>query len=146
MRENFQIACKFVLDHEGGYSVDPNDPGGETNFGISKRYHPDVDIKNLTQMDAARIYFDEYWMKLADTLPFPLDIAVMDSSVNPGIGATQTFLADSPSFDKLLMRREKYYIDKIIDNPVKLRYFFGWTQRIMDLYNLIRAEVKRRNI
>ena len=45
-----------VLEHEGGYVNDPKDLGGETNFGITKRWYPDLDIKNLTKEDAIEIY------------------------------------------------------------------------------------------
>ena len=41
----FSLAIPIVLENEGGYVDDPNDPGGETNFGISKRSYPNVDIK-----------------------------------------------------------------------------------------------------
>ena len=51
----FEEAVKSVLKHEGGYVNDPKDPGGETNFGISKRAFPDLDIKNLTEEDAIEI-------------------------------------------------------------------------------------------
>ena len=37
-----------TLGKEGGYVNNSRDPGGETNFGISKRAYPNVDIKNLT--------------------------------------------------------------------------------------------------
>lgn len=144
MRENFALAVGFVLKKEGGYSNDPDDPGGETNFGISKRYHPDVDIKNLTATDAAKIYFSEYWMALADALPFPMDVVAMDMSVNPGIQTTKTLLVDCPSWEALLIRREQYYLDKIAAKPVKAKYFFGWTQRILDLHNLIHDEIKKQ--
>ncbi len=46
---NFDEIIEVVLHHEGGYVNDPDDPGGETNFGIAKRSHPDVDIANLTK-------------------------------------------------------------------------------------------------
>jgi len=42
--------------HEGGYVNHPDDPGGETNFGISKKEFPNLDIKNLTRDDAKEIY------------------------------------------------------------------------------------------
>ena len=44
----FDIAFKLTIGHEGGYVNDPDDPGGETNYGISKRSYPDVDIANIT--------------------------------------------------------------------------------------------------
>ena len=49
----FQRCVLFVLNEEGGYVNDPADPGGETNFGISMRAHPEVDIKALTKAKAA---------------------------------------------------------------------------------------------
>ena len=49
MLTDFNDIIEVVLHHEGGYVNDPKDPGGETNFGIAKRSHPDVDIKNLTK-------------------------------------------------------------------------------------------------
>ena len=49
MLTKFDDIIEVVLHHEGGYVNDPDDPGGETNFGIAKRSHPDVDIKNLTK-------------------------------------------------------------------------------------------------
>src|SRR5262245_58371277 len=57
----FKDAIRVVLKHEGGYSNDPADAGGETNFGISKRAHPDVDVKNLTRGEAEKIYKRHYW-------------------------------------------------------------------------------------
>ena len=37
---NFIIALKKVLKNEGGYANDPNDAGGETYKGISRKNHP----------------------------------------------------------------------------------------------------------
>lgn len=57
-------AIAKVLNHEGGYADNPNDPGGETNFGISKRAYPDLDIKNLTREKAMAIYQRDYVLPL----------------------------------------------------------------------------------
>ncbi len=57
----FSEAIDLVLSQEGGYSDDKNDPGGETNFGISKRSYPDLDIKALTRGEAVEIYRRDYW-------------------------------------------------------------------------------------
>lgn len=50
-----------LLVVEGGYVNDPNDPGGETKYGISKRSYPRVDIKNLTEDDARKIFIEDYF-------------------------------------------------------------------------------------
>ena len=84
MRENFDKAFQLTIGLEGAYSNNKNDPGGETNFGISKRYHPDTDVKNLTPDGAKAIYRQEYWIPAGcDAVPYPLDICLFDSQVNP---------------------------------------------------------------
>jgi lysozyme family protein len=59
----FLKAFDYLMHHEGGYSNDHNDAGGETKFGISKRSYPNLDIKNLTRDQACQIYFVDFWMK-----------------------------------------------------------------------------------
>lgn len=59
----FNLAFIKLMDAEGGYVNDPDDPGGMTKYGISQRAHPDVDIKNLTIDGAKEIYRLEYWEK-----------------------------------------------------------------------------------
>ena len=64
MEKNFfDEAFEELMILEGGYVNNPNDPGGETNFGICKRSYPDLDIKNLTKDIAKEIYFKEYYDK-----------------------------------------------------------------------------------
>ena len=66
----FDQAFAIVIGEEGGYVNDPNDPGGETKYGIAKNSHPNVDIANLTLDQAKAIYKTEYWDKVfGDTLP-----------------------------------------------------------------------------
>ncbi|ETZ07377.1 hypothetical protein P618_200441 [Holospora obtusa F1] len=50
-----------LLAHEGGYSDDPDDDGGETKFGISKRSYPHVDVDALTVEQAKNIYKRDFW-------------------------------------------------------------------------------------
>lgn len=83
--DKFDIAMKFTLRWEGGYVNHAADPGGETNFGIAKRSHPDVDIKNLTEEGAKKIYRESYWNKIkGDELAPAVALAVMDYAVNSG--------------------------------------------------------------
>ena len=83
---NFEQASARLLGHEGGYVNDPNDPGGETNWGISKRSYPNVDIKALTRDEALAIYKRDYWDRVrADQMPEALRFQVYDFAVNSGI-------------------------------------------------------------
>jgi lysozyme family protein len=82
---SFDRAIPLVLRFEGGYVNDPRDPGGETNYGISKRAYPNLDIRNLTVAQASAIYRRDYWTPLrCDDLPWPLSLAVFDAAVNQG--------------------------------------------------------------
>ena len=47
---------KGLLLDEGGYVDNPNDPVGETNYGVSKKYYPGLDIKNLNPKEAKQIH------------------------------------------------------------------------------------------
>ena len=81
----FTNAVTHTLQLEGGYVNDPNDPGGETKYGISKRAYPQVDIRNLTLEKATTIYFNDYWTKIrGDSLPLGLSRVVFDMAVNAG--------------------------------------------------------------
>jgi lysozyme family protein len=59
----FLKAFDYLMYHEGGYSNDPKDAGGETRYGISKRSYPHLDIKILTRDQAKQIYFVDFWIK-----------------------------------------------------------------------------------
>lgn len=82
-----------ILSHEGGYVNHPNDPGGETKWGIAKRSHPNVDIRNLTRDGAIEIYRKEYWQPVeALNLPVALQFQVLDASINHGLSRAVSLL------------------------------------------------------
>ena len=82
---NFDKIIEKVLEHEGGYVNDPDDLGGETNYGITKRFFPDVDIKNLTKEQAKKIYHQDYWRPAkCDEVPNHLKHIYFDMCVNFG--------------------------------------------------------------
>lgn len=84
---NFDKCIARLLQTEGGYVNDPQDPGGETNFGISKRSYPNVDIKSLTWEKAAAIYKRDYWDPLdLDRAPDGIGYQLLSFSVNSGVG------------------------------------------------------------
>jgi lysozyme family protein len=90
----------FILKYEGGYVNDPDDPGGETNRGITKAtlaaaYASGIVkhnvVKNVTREDASKIYKARYYANYGyDKLPFALSLAVTDTTVNCGrVGAAK---------------------------------------------------------
>lgn len=82
---NFETAVALVLKHEGGYVNDPHDAGGETNWGISKRSYPTLDIRGLTREQASDIYRRDFWEPLyCDAIPYGLAVQVFDHGVNAG--------------------------------------------------------------
>ena len=83
---DFETAIERVLGHEGGYVNDPDDPGGETQWGISKRSYPDVDIKALTRDGAKLLYERDFWKPVAQTTDdSALRFQMLDAAVNHGM-------------------------------------------------------------
>jgi len=92
----FEKAFMFILKWEGGYVNDPDDPGGETKYGISKRQYPDLDIKNLTIEQAKEIYWKDYWLRgkcdKIEALSQRLAFLHFNYCVNTGISRAGKFL------------------------------------------------------
>jgi len=63
MKDYFPQVFEYLMNIEGVYSNDPDDPGGETKWGISKRSFPNEDIKSLTKYRATELYRTHYWEK-----------------------------------------------------------------------------------
>jgi lysozyme family protein len=83
---NFDQAFDRLISNEGGYVNHPDDPGGETKFGISKRSYPRVDIKNLTRDEAKQIYRTDFWLRgQMDQYDGAIAFQVFDAAVNHGI-------------------------------------------------------------
>jgi lysozyme family protein len=83
---DFYAAFDILVGHEGGYVDHPDDPGGETKFGISKRAYPELSIAALTLEDAKTIYREDYWDRVrADKLPPELRFPLFDAAVNAGV-------------------------------------------------------------
>lgn len=92
---NFDACIAFTLGEEGGFSDDPDDPGGATNMGITLaelslwRGIPCTadDVRNLQRPEAIAIYLSRYWRAMSgDALPLGVDLAVVDFGINAGPG------------------------------------------------------------
>lgn len=98
----FDICLTFVLRAEGGYSDDPVDRGGATNFGIVQRTYdvyrtraglPLQSVHFITALETGVIYANDYWIpSIANECPAGLDLAMFDSAVQHGPGRAVKFL------------------------------------------------------
>lgn len=155
--KNFERAVKVILKHEGGYVNHPNDPGGETNFGISKRSFPNEDIKNLTVERATEIYHEHFWkpLKLHLLSSEYLALHIFDHAVNAGGKTAVKMLqgivetdqdgmlgpitakaanCNAETGEKYVSNRIKFYRELTVKNP-KLKVFLrGWMNRVESTY------------
>ena len=157
--KSYEEIIEQVLHHEGGYVNDPKDLGGETNFGITKRFYPDVDIKNLTEEGAKEIYKRDYWDKnKCGDLPSQLRHIYFDMLVNFGKrGAVKVLqrAANAKNKDKIdvdgglgpatlnaiqnleLERVRAYrvlrFANLVIKKPEQERFWFGWFRRATEV-------------
>jgi lysozyme family protein len=136
------IIQEWILNVEGGYVDDPNDPGGETKYGISKKSFPRLDIKNLTIEQALDIYRSVYWQPLAlDNLNFALGFVVFDCAILCGAGWAANALKEayhevgnlSSNQDLLAMNLISQRIKYHTQDPNFHHFGQGWLNRVATL-------------
>ncbi|WP_088147020.1 glycoside hydrolase family 108 protein [Achromobacter denitrificans] len=94
---NFDTAFDRLIGHEGGYSNHSDDPGGETNWGITLRTAREAGytgtMRALTRDEARAIYRAAYWNRAkADQYDGAIAFQLFDAAVNHGIGQAIRFL------------------------------------------------------
>lgn len=145
-----------ILLVEGGYVNDPSDAGGETKYGISKRAHPELDIKNLTRAEAEQILINDYIVEpgFNDLTPSSLRDQLIDFGYHSGparaIRALQALVGVSidgilgPGTlaavsardairlnNQLAAHRVEFLVDLVLDKPSQLKYLRGWVRRAL---------------
>ena len=156
--KNFEEIIEQVLEHEGGYVNDPKDLGGETKYGITKRFYPDIDIKNLTIEQAKEIYKKDYWDRnRVESLPQELWHIFFDMCVNMGrrtavkvlqraannkgrnidvdggLGPATIGALKGVELDRVRAYRVKFYVDLITAKPEQEKFFLGWFRRATEV-------------
>ncbi len=156
--KSFKEIIEKVLEHEGGYVNDPKDLGGETKYGITKRFYPDIDIKNLTIEQATEIYKKDYWDKnKVESLPQNLWHIYFDMCVNMGkrtavkvlqraavnkgknievdggLGPMTIGALKGVELDRVRAFRVKYYVDLITARPEQEKFYLGWFRRATEV-------------
>ncbi len=104
VHSNFLPCLHEVLGLEGGYSDDPRDPGGPTNFGITRAGWASVckvpissvtaeDMQRLTLSEAASVYRKFYWNAMCcEDMARGVDLMVFQFGVNAGIDTSAQVL------------------------------------------------------
>ncbi|AMW79744.1 secretion activator protein [Acinetobacter sp. TGL-Y2] len=102
MSLTFDQAFERLIGHEGKFTNDRQDRGnwttgvigkGElkgTKYGISAMTYPDLDIKNLSLVQAKNIYKRDWWDKInAESLHSAIIFQVWDFAINAGMGTAK---------------------------------------------------------
>ena len=136
---------------EGGYVNNPNDLGGETNFGITKSTYDLYrkskglqlkSVKDITSEEIEEIYYKKYYQasgadKLEDE---KLALVHFDTAVNMGISRANNFLVlSSKDINKYLKLRKDKYIEFAQRNTSQKVFLKGWLNRICRLEKFIQT-------
>lgn len=152
----FSEAIQHILKSEGGYVNDPDDMGGETNYGITKLVAVangyNEPMKDIPMSVVEDIYYNDYWLKAhCDKLPSKVRLMHFDTAVNMGVSRANKFLQESIGayidgivgkntlakagkcdLKKYSRVRLIYYVKIIINKPVQIKYINGWFNRVLD--------------
>lgn len=120
MNEKLKKIIDEVIKAEGGYVNDPDDKGGETNYGITKevaRKNGYMDeMKYMPRSFAEHVYEKRYIIEPKFDLLFDISdivaIEVIDTGVNCGQVTASKFLQESLN---LLNNNTKLYPDLKVD-------------------------------
>lgn len=112
---SFEDCLPHILEMEGGYSNDPYDPGGPTNFGITLKVYATWrgaqltagsrdqltrGLKKITQREVAAIYHKNYWQRaVCQKMPPGLALMHFDCAVNQGVSRATRFLQRAVATD-----------------------------------------------
>lgn len=90
---SFDLAVEWTLEHEGGWSDNPNDRGGKTRYGITEEVAKDFgyDVRSLTPHQARSIYRAKYW-RHGELSSQRVATKVFDIGVNAGVSTGTTLL------------------------------------------------------
>ena len=135
---DFELAYGETELHEGGYVNDPDDRGGETHRGVSRRFHPEWagweiidEIKREHTDDFVRrinedsrlvelskqLYREKYWLPIqGDDIPDQhVANQLFDTGVNQGVATSLRYLQEGLN---LLNRNATSYPDIAVDGAM----------------------------
>ncbi|MGL5716494.1 MAG: glycoside hydrolase family 108 protein [Cetobacterium sp.] len=99
MSDKFRKALKEVILNEGGYSNHPDDKGGETMYGITKKKAVENGytgpMKDLPMSITEKIYKKDYWRSEFEDFHTEIATFLFDMNVNHGYKGMSTILQRS---------------------------------------------------
>jgi lysozyme family protein len=143
---NREASISKTLTYEGGYTNDPRDPGGATNFGITiadarlywKHDAAPSDVKAMPKSVAINIYRQKYWAVLGcDDRPAGPDFVDFDFGVNSGVKRALAFRSALDAQNLSPINYVKAQTGKRLSFLQCLRTFSvfgsGWSNRVADV-------------
>lgn len=146
MKNNYDFCITEVLKSEGGYTNDPSDSGGATNYGITiadyRKYinknGTSDDVKNMTVSQAKNIYKIRYWNAVdGDNLASGVDYTVFDYGVNSGVSRAlkvyNQFKSEKDTttlINKINDERLHFLQGLATSRPKDQKFLRGWTNRV----------------
>ncbi|HIF5498282.1 TPA: glycoside hydrolase family 108 protein [Pasteurella multocida] len=122
MSLSFQQIFDRLIGHEGGYVNDLQDPGGETNWGVTKRTAQangyTGNMKTMTRQQAYEIYRRAFWLRYnCEQMPDAVAYQFFDAAVNHGFGNASRMLQRAVGVldDGII---GKYSLEAINSNPI----------------------------
>lgn len=133
---DFEKAYRITMAHEGGYVDDPDDAGGETYKGISRKYNPswfgwdvidsyssDDDFPQCLNNDGELqeyvmdFYKEHYWdvNRLDEIDSQMIATEMFDTGVNMGVRRASKFFQEALNY---LNRNEKNFTDLVVDGVI----------------------------
>jgi lysozyme family protein len=161
MINRFQVCLPLILQYEGGWADDPQDPGGATMKGVTLAVYEQFkgrmatkdELLHISDADLQAIYRKGYWDALrCDDLPPGVDLVAFDAAVNSGPKKSAKWLqraamvADDGVIGPITLkavraRAASQVINAALDSrlnflrslPTFSRYGAGWTRRVADV-------------
>lgn len=154
--KTIHAALDAVSLFEGGYSNDPDDPGGETNHGVTIGFLQSVrpkatseDLKKLTKAEARQMFLRHFvLLPKIDMLPDVLQAEVVGLSINAGprqaikvvqylvgirrdgcIGPDTLKAAQGLTNEDIKRGVDNYYLGLVKARPELAKYIKGWLNR-----------------
>lgn len=122
MSLTFQQIFDRLIGREGGYVNDQRDPGGETNWGVTKRTAQangyTGNMKTMTRQQAYEIYYRAFWLRYnCEQMPDAVAYQFFDAAVNHGFGNASRMLQRAVGVldDGII---GKYSLEAINSNPI----------------------------